>query len=530
MAAAATRMKGVGMSDTEAGKSAATEKEEVRALLVLDDEYGANFLIEDEIPNIRTQLLRYGWELTTAAVQEEIRPCPWGARNAGQTSFRPDLRVRDLGDPGRYDVIILLPGKSQAKLRDDPGFLAFLRRAANLGRVIAAWCRSGRILAKAGVLEGVRIVGKPEYRAEYEAAGAFPAATGSREETCPPVSDRGIVTTLRSKFFRTAMCEEIRKTVESSVPRLALRRPPPKSRASALSFAVYARKGQEFEARILVESLRTFGGVLGEAPVSILYPMDSPLREGPDRELLSRLGAALIPFRGDPKVMAHPLSDKSAAAAEAERRADGKTEALAWLDADTIFLDEPGDFLLPSGIALAGRPVHHTLIGSPWDEPVSPLWELLYEEESVPIANVFPMVTTVDRRRIRPYFNAGCLVVRPDRRILRTWYAELARLLRSPGLVEESAKIPRGSLFLHQAILSAVILSRIPKEQIAELPFRYNYPLALHRHCPADLRPESWNALATLRYDNLENLSGGGWKTLPAQGVTARWLAERFGG
>ena len=398
--AAAACAEGDGPKHTEGPRSAG-EAGDVSALLLLDEQYGANFMIEDEIPSILERLRGFGWTLTTAAPRTEIFPCAWGSRNAGQKPFHPDITVRDLGDPSRYDVVILLPGKIQSNLQSDPEVLEFLRRAAERGIVMAAWCRSSRILAKAGVLEGVRIVGKPEYRAEYEAAGAFPAEVSSQAETPPPVSDRGIVTTLRSKFYRTAMCEEIRRTVESSVPRLSRKREPPSSRTSSPAVAFFARAGQEIEARILVESLRAFGGSMKDAPVSVLSPEDSPLRDGPDRRTLERLGAEFVPFRGDPKVMAFPLSDKAAAASEAERRAEGRADVLVWLDADTVFLAEPSDFLLPPGIALAGRPVHHRLIGSPYDEPPSPLWKRLYEAEDVPELNLYPMVTTVDRQRDR---------------------------------------------------------------------------------------------------------------------------------
>lgn len=372
-------------------------------------------------------------------------------------------------------------------------------------------------------------MGRPEHRAEYEAAGAFPAEVSSSAEAPPPISDRGIVTTLRSKFYRTAMCEEIRKTVDASVPARAYRREPPRDLVLTLAAAFFAQTGMEREARLLVDSLRTFGGSLRDVPVRVLHPADSPLRKGPDREALEGLGAELAPFRGDPRVLSFPLSAKAAAAAEAERRADGKFDALAWLDADTVFLAEPSEFLLPSGVALAVRPVHHRLIGSLFDEPLTGLWRSLYERQAVPPENVFPVVTTLDRERIRPYFNAGCLVVRPERRLLRTWYSELSRSVRDPDLIGECSTVPRGSLFLHQAVLASVILSRVPKDQISELPFRYNYPFALHRSCPSDLQPESWNSLATLRYDDPGNLLGAAWRALPAEGAIRAWLEDRLG-
>lgn len=215
---AAACAEGKGMKDT-AGAGSARDAGNISALLLLDEQYGANFMIEDETPSILEQLRGFGWNLTTAAHRPEIYPCAWGSRNAGQMPFKADITLEDLGDPSEYDVVILLPGKFHGNLQSDPRVLDFLRRAAGRGIVIAAWCRAGLVLAKAGILEGVRVVCKPEHRAEYEAAGAVPVEAPSQAETPPPVSDRGIVTTLRSKFYRTAMCEEIRRTVEASVLR-----------------------------------------------------------------------------------------------------------------------------------------------------------------------------------------------------------------------------------------------------------------------------------------------------------------------
>ncbi len=109
------------------------------------------------------------------------------------------------------------------------------------------------------------------------------------------------------------------------------------------------------------------------------------------------------------------------AAARAEADALGQTDVLAWLSPNTLVLGEPGDFLLGSGVTFGFRPVHHTLIGSRFDEPLDPFWSLIYELCGVPDGRVFPMETHVDGATIRPYFNSGVLVSRPGRGLMKAW-------------------------------------------------------------------------------------------------------------
>ena len=72
-----------------------------------------------------------------------------------------------------------------------------------------------------------------------------------------------------------------------------------------------------------------------------------------------------------------------------------------------------GELLLSPDEALGYRPVDHTMIGSPFDEPLDPFWSLIYEHCSVPAERVFPMTASGDHRVLRPYFNAGMQVVDP---------------------------------------------------------------------------------------------------------------------
>ena len=125
-----------------------------------------------------------------------------------------------------------------------------------------------------------------------------------------------------------------------------------------------------------------------------------------------------------------PFAVKVFAAAAAESLARGQADYLAWMDSDSIVVSEPKALLLSDGKDLGYRPVDHTLIGSPYDAPIDRFWESIYRHCGVPESRgfPFPMVTSVDERRIRPYFNAGLLVVRPERGLLQSWRERFHRL------------------------------------------------------------------------------------------------------
>lgn len=110
----------------------------------------------------------------------------------------------------RYDAIVLLPNNTgQINNYNNEKFLRLLGIADDSGIVIAAWCRAVRILAKAGLLKGLQVVGHPDYAEEYKMAGG--EYLGRDHE---PVVENNIVTIVRSRYYRTAGCEAIKNAVE----------------------------------------------------------------------------------------------------------------------------------------------------------------------------------------------------------------------------------------------------------------------------------------------------------------------------
>ena len=286
-------------------------------------------------------------------------------------------------------------------------------------------------------------------------------------------------------------------------------------------------QASETDALLLAESIRAFAGSLSPTPIWYFTPENGKQLSATVKDKLSTLNITLIPFETDPKMPRFPFMNKVLIAALAESKAQSKTDLLVWLDPNTVVLQEPREFLLQHGKNLGFRPVHHTLIGSRYDEPPDPFWAFIYRYCKVPESRIFPMMTHVDGTRIRPYFNAGLLVTRPERQLFETWRDTFLKIYQEPFLQELYRKDDRYMIFIHQAVLSGVILSTFAADEIQELPTTYNYPLHLHKQDVTNHRPSRLEELVTFRHEGF--YQDPEWTTkMPTKAFLKQWIAERL--
>lgn len=272
---------------------------------------------------------------------------------------------------------------------------------------------------------------------------------------------------------------------------------------------------------LFAASIRTFAGTLSDCPLWVLIPQsEHEISEKTKKKLVS-LDVTVIPFAIDPDVLNFPFAGYVRAAAAAESLAKKKTEFLAWMGLDTLTINEPTLFLLDEDKTVGYRPVHHTLIGSIYEEPLDPFWELVYRKCHVSEDKIFPMKTHVDHNTLRPYFNAGHVIVRPEKCLLHTWWDWFKKLHRDPCFEEYYKKDERYTIFIHQAVLTGVILSNVERHNLQELPFTYNYPLHLYDESPRDVRPQHVNDLVTVRYEEPHVL-----ETIPFHDPLKSWLTH----
>ena len=267
------------------------------------------------------------------------------------------------------------------------------------------------------------------------------------------------------------------------------------------AFLLGSGKG-EADALRLTRSIRTFGGEYCFNPIWLLSRQsEEDISEATRQELYSS-GARLITYELDPTEGHFPFADYVAAAGIAEGLAQGETSCLVLMASDTLVLNEPSLFQLPAGKSFGGCPVHLKLLGSGTDEPVDDFWRLIYQHCQVDTERIFAIQTLVDEQNVRAYFNAGLLVVRPERGLLRGWQADFERIYPLPEFDPFYQQSELYAIFMHQAVLVGNLLSSLREDEIQQLPFEVNYPLHLHSRIAEPRRPSSLGQLITCRYED----------------------------
>ncbi len=282
--------------------------------------------------------------------------------------------------------------------------------------------------------------------------------------------------------------------------------------------------------KVMVESLRTFGGLYKDAPVWAYVADD--LLESPSESLeaASSFGAEIRTISVPADVAWFYLVRKVFAGAHAEKEAAGKAGILARLDPDTIFIAEPAELILPEGITLGWRPVFHRNISPLFDEPMDDYWSRAYEAMGIDESDVFPMVTPADEDQIRPYFQAGCVVVRPERGILAKWEETLVVLSRDPVMREICERDPGKRTFTFQVALTGAVLNHLERSEMLAFTDRINYPIFFKEMFGAKKDFHDINGAVTLRYEHFLQNTPPDWdKILKGPADRIAWIKERFG-
>jgi len=282
-------------------------------------------------------------------------------------------------------------------------------------------------------------------------------------------------------------------------------------------------------ALILAESVRTFAGELRDVPVRIFIPSGLAQAIAGRKERLASLNVELSEVVVPDEAFSYILGAKPFLAAQAEREAGG-ADVVAILAPNTIMLQPPTAFVLPQGVALGYSTVHHQNIGSLASEPLDGFWGRLYQVLNVSDQEVFTNETLADKVTVRFYFNAGSFVVRPEEWLLQAWATAFQKLIGDSAVAELCANGPR-NVFLHQAALAGVALTRLRPSQTVELPDAYSYPLFFERFHGGLLTFDSLENVVTMRYEfRVEDLPVGWEAQVNGPTEVIAWISERLAG
>jgi hypothetical protein len=259
---------------------------------------------------------------------------------------------------------------------------------------------------------------------------------------------------------------------------------------------------EERRARLVIESLRAFGGDLKDSPVWVFVP-GAYLPEG----LSALQNVAVLPLEIGQPFGGYELADKVFACARAEELAGAQVRSLVWINLDCLIVNPPVLFAPHPACDAAFRPVHIRNVGSPASEPPDGYWAAVYRATGVDEASG-TSESFVDRQVLRPYFNTHCFSIDPAMGILRAWRANFMTLVADRKFQADCCADELHRIFLHQVVLSALVTKRIERERIRMLPPEYSYPLHFQKQLDPSRRITQLDALVCAVYEEAGYLEG----------------------
>jgi hypothetical protein len=289
-------------------------------------------------------------------------------------------------------------------------------------------------------------------------------------------------------------------------------------------FAIMFRaKAGERLARIVIESLRAFGGPLRDCPVwaFLIEPDLVP------QALHGLEGVDCLPLAFEETFPRYLFAEKVAGCAQAEAMAGPEIRSLVWLSLDCLVINPPLLFDLgpapdatPADVAF--RPVHHRNVGSPAHEPPDDFWQGVYRAlgiEEMP----YTVESFADGQTLRPYLNTHCFAINPARGLGQAWWQYFKAMVADQAFQAGPCRDEVHQIFLHQAILSTLVPKLLDWERVRLLPPEYNYPLNLLDEMPPDRRATTLNSLVNAVYEEAFP-----WDSIEVQEPLRSWLMERL--
>ena len=276
-----------------------------------------------------------------------------------------------------------------------------------------------------------------------------------------------------------------------------------------VGFVACIERGElERQALLLFESIRSYTGRFRDCAIYALSPRAGFGISKNARRKLEELGVNYIDTVLNTECLEYGPANRVAAAAYVEQK--HPHEILVILDSDTLFLREPNEFLLPSDVDVALRPV--AVKGMCTDGPTDPFdgyWRDLCRCCGVDYEQIPWIESFADQRRIKASYNAGLVVVRGNLGIMQRWanfffasvrqqlipHPKDRRIRAGAGWVDPGTGRMWGS---NQAALSLAIWSST--RQVQELEPTYNYSLIIHDRVKQEIRDRVFPHLVHVHY------------------------------
>lgn len=250
-------------------------------------------------------------------------------------------------------------------------------------------------------------------------------------------------------------------------------------------------------ARLLIESLRSFGGAMQNCPFWIFeaFPEKTACQD------LIDLNIKVLPLNAPAPQRDFLFGEKVYACAQAELLAPPDTQSLVWIDPICLIVQPPLLYGLTSDYDAAFRPVHIRNVGLPANQPLDTFWQKISDiagVKDIPMA----VESFVDGQRLHAYFNSHAFAVNPQKGLMKRWLACFESLINDQEFLSTICQDENHQIFLFQAALSVVAAGSIDEKRLLILPPVYNYPYNLYQSIPAKHRVKALNDLVSLVYED----------------------------
>jgi len=199
-------------------------------------------------------------------------------------------------------------------------------------------------------------------------------------------------------------------------------------------FVMTVNNSQELvQTRLLIQSLRTFGGALRNCPVWVFVP-DKGTATSRDFE---GLWTEVYPLTVPDTLRHYWFAHKVCACAQAEGAATPGITSLIWFSYDCLIIQPTLLLQLNSLYDAAFRPVHGTNIGFEVSKPLDYFWQTIYEMIDLPESKI-SVESYVDQQHIRAYFNSHIFSWNPSTSVGQRWFQIFTALVCDPRFSVES--------------------------------------------------------------------------------------------
>lgn len=250
-------------------------------------------------------------------------------------------------------------------------------------------------------------------------------------------------------------------------------------------------------AQVLIDSIRAFGGEMNECPI---WVFESNTRQEVRYDFAGN-SVQVIPLNVPSAVRDYLFADKVYVCAQAEAMASSNVQSLIWIDPSCLIVNPPTLFALGAAFDAAVRPVHIRNVGQLADEPLDDFWRAIYA--TVGVNDVAMTVKSfMDTQRLRAYFNTHAFAINPAKGLCARWRDAFTSLISDVTFQARVCADERHQIFLHQAIVSALLATALDPQRIRILPPTYNYPYNLQVHVPIEKRAQSLDDLVCFTYED----------------------------